>query len=514
MNTSKKRKVVLYLPLATRGELLAGEKPKTEQIPPLSLLAISGPLLKEGYEVTIIDGRLQDDYLQRVLKECEDAICIGMSCMFGFQVYNGLFVSQKVREAFPDLPIVWGGWFPTISPELVVGENFADIAVRNQGEMTFLELLDAFQNGRPLDNILGITYRKNGSIVSTPERPFIPLNNLPVIPYHMVDMETYIKSDPYPRPRYLLSTAKGIPLTDKEIRVLWYQSSWGCPEDCTFCSSPLVSKRKWSGMNADSVCDEIEKLIDHYKFNFIHFCDNLFFVNKERVRSIAGGFIRRRMNIYWGATGHARIISRLDEEFIKLLEKSGCYVVFMGIESANKDTLNILHKRLNPEDTVKSAELLVKHNIAPVLSYLIGIPGETPEAVEETLEQCCYLKTKYGNRIEVQIQFYCPFPGAALHDEAIKLGYEDPKTVIDWNHLSTSRPVFKYLTPSQIKKVMRYRDIYFKWAFDMARDKPRMSLLEKVLHKSALMRVKHRIGGLPVEFWAYDKLRRGVSSGV
>lgn len=508
----KSKKVVLYLPVATRGEVLAEEGPRTEQIPPLSLLAIAGPLLKEGYKVKIIDGRIETDYIEQVLRECKDALCLGMSCMFGFQVYNGLVVSQKVKESLPDLPVVWGGWFPTISSELVIKENFANVAVRNQGEETFLHLLHAFEHGSPLDNILGITYRKNGRIVSMPDRPFIDINKLPPMPYHLVDMETYIRSDPYPRPRYLLSTAKGIQLPDCEVRVLWYQSSWGCPEDCSFCSSPLVSKRRWSGLDAEEVCDEIKGLVDRYKFNFIHFCDNLFFVDRERVRRICEGFIKRRLNIYWGATGHARLISRLDDKFLDLMEESGCYAVFMGIESAYGETLSILHKRLKPEDTLRSAEMLIKHNIAPILSYIVGLPGEAPRSVEETLEQCRYLKMRYSNRIEVQIQFYCPFPGAALHKEALKLGYEDPKTVLEWNQRTTNRPAFKYLNNSQVKKVTRYRDIYFRWAFDILREKSRLNLVQRILHNSALIRIKYRMWVLPVEFWSYYLVRRSIQS--
>lgn len=509
---SKNKKVVLYLPVATRGEVLAEEGPKTEQIPPLSLLAIAGPLLRKGYEVKIIDGRIEEDYTEKVLKECGNALCLGMSCMFGFQVYNGSVVSQRVKESLPDLPVVWGGWFPTISPELVIKENFADVAVRNQGEETFLEVLKAFEQGSSLDNILGITYRREGGIISTPDRPFIDINKLPPMPYHLVDMETYIRSDPYPRPRYLLSTAKGIQLPDCEVRVLWYQSSWGCPEDCTFCSSPLVSRRRWSGLDAEEVCDEIKGLVDQYKFNFIHFCDNLFFVDRDRVGDICEGILKRHLNIRWGATGHARLISRLDNNFLDLMERSGCYAVFMGIESAHRDTLNILHKRLKPEDVVKSVELLVNHNIAPILSYIVGIPGESAESVEETLEQCRYLKMRYSNRIEVQIQFYCPFPGASLHKEALKLGYEDPKTVLEWNQRTTSRPVFKYLKNSQIKKITRYRDVYFRWAFDILREKSKLNLAQKILHNSALIRIKYRMWVLPVEFWSYYLVRRSIQS--
>lgn len=499
--SDKKNKIVLFFPKPFMGEYL------TEQRPPLSLLSVSAPLDQKGYQVIIIDGLIAPNYKERALEECQDAICFGVSSMIGYQMVHGADVAKAVRVKYPNLPIVWGGWGPSVKPALFLDKSFGDISVRNQGEETFLELVEAFQDGRPIDHIAGITFKRGADVVTNPNRPVINLNDLPPMPYHLVDMEKYIQSDPYNRGQYLISISSNKPRRDMEIRNLWYYSSWGCSEDCTFCCCPGVAMRRWNAIEPERVCEEVASLVEKRHFNFITFAENLFFVSKDRVRKICEGFIERGLNLHWAATGHARILSKVDDSLLDLMARSGCYAIGMGIESAFPETLSVLHKRLTSEDTWTSVDRLISRNIIPKLSYIVGIPGEPPESVNETIEECCKLKDKYRQRVDISILFFLPLPGAALYKEALKHGYKEPRTFEEWGINTIDKPSFRWLTEAQITTVKRYID-YFEWGYTRELTRKRMRLYETILKRAAMLRVRHRQTSFPIEFWLYDLGRR------
>lgn len=499
-----KNKIVLFLPKPFKGEYLS------EQRPPLSLLSVAAPLDKRGFEVVIIDALIESNYLGRLTEECNGAICLGISSMIGYQMVHGAEAARAVETKYPDLPIVWGGWGPTVKPELFLESSFGDIVVRGQGEQTFLELVEALREGRPVENIAGITYRKGKDIISNPGRAIINLNELPPMPYYLVDVEKYIKSDTYERGRYLLSIAAGRFQNNLDIRILWYYSSWGCSEDCTFCCCPGVAQRRWNALDPDRVCNEIASLVKDYRYNFINFAENLFFVSKDRVRKICEGFIKRGLNVHWAATGHARIISRVDDSLLDLMADSGCYAIGMGIESAYKETLSILHKNLTSEDTWRSVERLVARNIAPKLSYIVGIPGESPGSVNKTIEECCELKEKYQHKVDISVLFFLPLPGTLLYKEALRYGYQEPQEFNEWGISTIDKPSFKWLDGSQIKIVKRYID-FFEWGYNMEFIRSNPRLFEKALKKSARLRIKHKQLSFPIEFWLYNLAKKTKS---
>lgn len=112
---------------------------------PLSLLAIAAPLEKMGYIVKIVDGCVDEDYKEKVLKLVNGAICLGITSITGYQIKGGLEVSKAVKEKYPHIPIVWGGWHPTLLPKQTVACPYVDIVVKGQGERTFAELVECLR---------------------------------------------------------------------------------------------------------------------------------------------------------------------------------------------------------------------------------------------------------------------------------------------------------------------------------------------------------------------------------
>lgn len=111
----RKRRIVLFLP--HRADPGRGERFSADLLP-LELLQIASGPVADGYEVVLIDAMIEPNYREKVLEACEGALLFASSCILGYQVYDGYLVAQMVRERFPQLPIIWGGWFPSVIPEM------------------------------------------------------------------------------------------------------------------------------------------------------------------------------------------------------------------------------------------------------------------------------------------------------------------------------------------------------------------------------------------------------------
>ena len=139
----QKKKIVMFLPHRAdpgRGEMFSAD------LLPLELLQIATGPAAEGYEIVLLDAMIEENYIEKVLEACDGALCFASSCILGYQVYDGYVVAQAVRERYPDLPIIWGGWFPSVIPEMYLEANVADAVCIGQGEIAFLEIVQAIDS--------------------------------------------------------------------------------------------------------------------------------------------------------------------------------------------------------------------------------------------------------------------------------------------------------------------------------------------------------------------------------
>ena len=114
---------------------------------------------------------------------------LGVSSMTGYQIYDGLKASRIAKEANKDIKIVWGGWHPSLYPQQVLENPYIDIVVKGQGEKAFYDVVKRTEKRAPYENILGVHWKDNGKIYSNQDRILEPLNEMPPIPYHLVDTE-------------------------------------------------------------------------------------------------------------------------------------------------------------------------------------------------------------------------------------------------------------------------------------------------------------------------------------
>ena len=344
------RPIVLYNP---RGE---------GHILPLGLVHVGS--MATDQPVAIVDGRVELAPEARVVELSGQALCLGVSVLTGAPILDALRVSRAAKARNPGLPVIWGGWHPSLMPEQCLASGAVDACVVGQGERTFATLIDALREGRSFDGIPGVVWKREGEIVRNPPRPFEDVNGFPAADFGLLDMERYFRF--------------------RGARRLDYCSSQGCPFECAFCADPQVYKQRWSGLAAARVVAEIHEHVGRYRLHEVFFNDDNFFTDLRRTEAISRGLIEAGVRVRWFGTGRADLLRRLTDEQLRLLRQSGCYKVNVGAESGSPALLEAIKKGTLVEEVLETAEKLHRAGIGARFSFIAGFPREPKESLAET----------------------------------------------------------------------------------------------------------------------------------
>ena len=160
---------------------------------PLALLAVGSYLDSEKYNVIIIDGRLEKNPIEKIKElKSQNIICFATTVLTGNPIKDALKLSREVKKEMPDVPVIWGGWHPSLFPKHTLDETSIDVVVKGQGEITFNELMDCFVSKKSIENIKGICYKNQGTYVENPERIMEDINSFPEINYDLIDVSAYM----------------------------------------------------------------------------------------------------------------------------------------------------------------------------------------------------------------------------------------------------------------------------------------------------------------------------------
>ncbi len=428
-----RRKVVLYNPRAVFFTM------------PLGLLAVGSDLDQLRYEVVIVDGRLEEDPERAVLAHLDDAVCLGVSVLTGDPIRDAVRISRVAKGHRPDLPVVWGGWHPSMFGAEWLEEPSVDITVQAQGEETFREILDRLERGESLEGCLGCTYRAaDGQARANPSRPLRNVNMFRTHDYNLLPVERYY-------------TLKG-------KRQLDYISSQGCNFRCAFCADPFVYKRKWVGFEPQRVGEEVEALWRRYRFDDLSFQDETFFTRAERVEAIADEFIRRKLPITWAATMRADQGDRLPEDVMAKCKQSGLRRVIIGVESGSQEMMDWIKKDIKLEQVFISAEKCRRHGVAVIFPFIVGFPNETDASVQASLDVAKRLRA-LSPSFQTPIFYFKPYPGSPITDEAVRGGYQLPCTLDDWADFDFIGSAGPWVSPEKYQLVERFK-FYQQIAWD------------------------------------------------
>ena len=321
-------KVVLYNPSAVFFTM------------PLALLAVGSELDPQKFEVVIIDARLEENAEAAVLAQLPGALCFGVTVLTGAPIADALKLSRAVKQARPELPVVWGGWHPSMFARECLEEASVDVAVRGQGEATFAEIVKRLAAAQSLDDCTGCTVRlADGSIRENPARALLPVEMFRAHDYRLIPVERYFEL--------------------KGKRQLDFISSQGCNFRCAFCSDPFVYERKWVGLDPSRMALRLRELWERYRFDDVNFQDETFFTRRNRIQDFVDRLLEYGPMFSWAGTMRADQGVRLPEELWERSVQSGLRRLLVGVESGSDEMLKRIRKDIKIEQVFQTAHKMV-----------------------------------------------------------------------------------------------------------------------------------------------------------
>jgi len=294
-----------------------------------------------------------------------------------------------------------------------------DLIVKGEGEQTLMELIAVLDDKKAWHGIKGIAFRDGSQIVITEAREFTPdLDSLPMPARHLLPISRY--------------QALGYPVS--------IITSRGCPNRCIFCLGRRMVGFKGRFRNPKLVVDEIEQLIA-MGFTRINVADDLFTANKARVKEICDEIKRRGVTFGWSAFAR---VNTVDLETLTIMRDVGCDCVSFGIESGNPEMLKRIRKGITLEQARNAVQCCKEADILPHASFMVGLPGETMETLEQTQRFALELDIAYG------YHFFSPFPGTTVREELEK--YDIEILTEDWTLYDANSPIVKtsQLSPEEM----------------------------------------------------------------
>ena len=444
---------------------------------PLGLLTIATPLDLAGYQVRIINQGTEPDWEETLLAELKTRpICVGVTAMTGPQIWWGLKASEIVKR-HGDVPVVWGGVHPSLLPQQTLENHNIDIVVQGEGEETFFELVVALASRQPLAEIRGIWYKEGDKIKGNPPRLFIDLNKQPLVSYHLVDLKKHMTSI-------------------SGIDSLRFETSRGCPFNCAFCYNTCFNHRQWRAMTAEQTLLRIKHIKDKYGVKGFSFRDDNFFTSPDRAYQILEGMVQQKLGIVW-AKGDIRLdmLSQLDDDFLSLIERSGCHYLSIGIESGSQRIADLLRKEIDVSQAISVNQRLARYQMQVRYFFLLGTPGETENDLAETASLMLRLADE-NQKAREGIHIFVPYPGTELFDISVKHGLTVPRRLEDWIAFSWSNRKLNYpwLSPERRRLIQMLSFCGLFLAQDrslrVASDKfPLISLVAMLYHPIARRRV-------------------------
>ena len=453
---------------------------------PIAPIKLGSQLLPEGFTVEIIDARVDKNYRKHLEASLEKALFLGISVMTGKPIRQALEVSAFAKKVNKDIPVVWGGWHPSVLAMQTVQHENIDIAAIGQGERIVVELAKAIQNDRSLKDVKGIIYKEEGKIIENELMPFENVNNFKPVDFSLVEVDKYA---------YDIYLGK---------RAISWNTSQGCPYSCAFCSTPRAYKRRWSGLTADRVMEELDVLVNKMGIDGISFTEDNFMVDTERVRKICEEMMKRKMKLKWAMDLRVDQALKLSDEYLDLLKNSGCTKVFLGSESGDQEVLDFINKGITVEGTYEAAKRFHDHGIIVELLSMVGFPMNPEKDLFNTLKLIREIKSMYPNHQATPFLF-TPLPGTKLFDIAVQKGLREPKRLEDWIGWSVLDVITPWVDEKYLDTVNRLIKFYIPFAYpsDYLRGMFRHRIFGPgyvLLHKLSLLRMQKNFFKLPIEW--------------
>jgi len=385
--------------------------------PPYGAMYIARSLMDEGHEVRIeVSSNWNNigyqELCSRIEKYSPDAIGFSATICLGYAYVKK--ASQIIRQRFPDLKILVGGGLTSAAGVLLTNTD-VDIAVIGEGEITIKELAERIENKWNYDDVKGIAYKKGDRVLQSPRRlPVANIDHLGYPAFDLVPMGKYLKNI-----HAILKAFPSYRKWDKRFfephyntRMFRVPTARGCISKCSFCYRHMKGIRHFS---LDYLFDYIEFIMDKYNTNQFSFGDECFSSSKKWTLKFIKSLKKRKLNIMFQIIGMR--VDTVDKEILHELKESGCWMIEYGFESGSQKMLNVMDKGVSVNDNINVAQWTKEAGIYTSPAFVIGMPGETAETINETIEFLKKIKYDY-----FQYTYAFPVPGTPLYEYALLKG--------------------------------------------------------------------------------------------
>jgi anaerobic magnesium-protoporphyrin IX monomethyl ester cyclase len=370
---------------------------------PLSLVHLAAAL--EGHRPwDLVDANVVPDPVRTALERlaARPHALVAVTVMPGPQVVPAIEISSAIRAAYPALPIVWGGYFPTLYPDAAINAPYVDYVVRGQGEGTLVDLLSRLPDAGPpggadsardlstIRTVAGLTWKQEGHAIHNPDRALIPPTALPLLPYELLkDVKRYL------RPSFM------------GARTTVYQSAIGCRYKCNFCG--VVSM--WNGKThldlPDRMWHALSTLRDRWGADSVQFFDHNFFDKEES--SVPALEVLAKLGMPWWCWARADTLANFSSGTWEKIRASRLRMAYIGAEAADDETLRRMRKGSRVEHTLEVARRARAYGMIPEFSFILGAPEDPEGQIETTFEFIRKIKS-LNPEAEFTLYFYSPTP--------------------------------------------------------------------------------------------------------
>src|SRR6266436_3580765 len=401
-------------------------------------------------------------------------------------------IARAAKALYPDLPVVLGGWHPSLLPDQTLADECVDVVVRGQGEDAMLEVVQRLEARESLAGIPGVGYKEDGRLVFNPARPLRPIHELPPKAYHLADFNAYERTC--------------------GRRWAMYISSLACPYNCGYCTNAGVYGRKWNALEPQQVVEETMDLVTRYRLQLLWIVDDNFLVDRERALGIAEGLVRRDAKFDWSIQASTNLVDRFTVEELKLLKRSGLSQIAMGADSGSLRVMKLMGKDFQKIETIyAAAEKLHVAGVRPSFNMIFGYPGEGEKEKRESVALIMDICRRYPGA-EFWTNIFTPYPGAPIMEHAFELGIHVPKTFEEWSDFFpryTTLPWLKGKRHRRVQTMCEYMRIAFhRVPIGNHRKHPLNGLIHEMIGAPARWRLDHDYYSLPVELWLKNVANR------
>jgi anaerobic magnesium-protoporphyrin IX monomethyl ester cyclase len=401
------------------------------KVPPLGLAYIAAVLKSNHVEAKIVDLNVENVDLATYLSREKPEI-IGVSSTVT-NARNALEIAETSKRILPRSFVVMGGPYPSmVGNRLLVRHSEVDAALTGEAEFSFVELVKRLQDGKPLDAVEGLIFRKETRIISNPPpKPISPLDQIPYPAREELKMRLYGEN-------------AGTIFTSR-----------GCPQQCVFCSRPVFGRR-WRGHSPEYVLEEIEQLMKEYDMSTLSVLDDNFTVDLERAEKILDGIIAKKWKLaiyFWNGMR----VDHMTKQLLTKLKKAGCTAINFGVEAVDPDVIEGIKKGVSLEQIEQAIKLTSELGIRANVFLMIGNPGDTAESADNIIG---FVDKMHVDGVHLSMA--TPLMGTGFWDWVEKngqwLGY-DREELLDWpiDDTEESYPVFETSDFSADERVRAYR---------------------------------------------------------